>query len=260
MALINCPECGKEISDQAEVCINCGFQLRPSVPVKTKTKPRGRIVAIVIAIILVILISGAATLYFMVIKPNQEYDYAMQVMESGAYEDAVSLFVELDGYKDSGEKIKEAHYKRGMELFANKSYDAALSELQKADDYGDSAVQIQNVQKVIDDLNAELKHQEHIQELKDKLFSVKGLCLADGTYLTSDGLTLVVDGKDENDLMAIWDIYTIVEKLGLPDSLVAEMGSTNALMGKQTESFADFEVSWSYHPDNGLDAYFKIKE
>lgn len=24
MALINCPECGKEISDKAKVCINCG--------------------------------------------------------------------------------------------------------------------------------------------------------------------------------------------------------------------------------------------
>ena len=27
MALINCPECNKEISDKAEVCINCGYKL-----------------------------------------------------------------------------------------------------------------------------------------------------------------------------------------------------------------------------------------
>ena len=27
MALINCPECGKEISDKAVACINCGFPL-----------------------------------------------------------------------------------------------------------------------------------------------------------------------------------------------------------------------------------------
>lgn len=25
MALIKCPECGKEISDRAEVCIHCAF-------------------------------------------------------------------------------------------------------------------------------------------------------------------------------------------------------------------------------------------
>jgi|InofroStandDraft_1065614.scaffolds.fasta_scaffold91308_2 hypothetical protein len=28
MALINCPECGKEISDQAETCPNCGIALK----------------------------------------------------------------------------------------------------------------------------------------------------------------------------------------------------------------------------------------
>lgn len=27
MALINCPECGKEISDKAKVCINCGYPI-----------------------------------------------------------------------------------------------------------------------------------------------------------------------------------------------------------------------------------------
>ena len=27
MALINCPECNKEISDKAECCINCGYKL-----------------------------------------------------------------------------------------------------------------------------------------------------------------------------------------------------------------------------------------
>ena len=27
MALINCPECGKEVSDAAKVCIHCGFPL-----------------------------------------------------------------------------------------------------------------------------------------------------------------------------------------------------------------------------------------
>ena len=27
MALIKCPECGKEISDKASACINCGFPL-----------------------------------------------------------------------------------------------------------------------------------------------------------------------------------------------------------------------------------------
>lgn len=28
MALIKCPECGKEISDKSEICVGCGFPLR----------------------------------------------------------------------------------------------------------------------------------------------------------------------------------------------------------------------------------------
>lgn len=32
MALINCPECNKEISDQSENCINCGYKLPKQEP------------------------------------------------------------------------------------------------------------------------------------------------------------------------------------------------------------------------------------
>lgn len=38
MALINCPECGKEISDKAEACPNCGYSI--NTPVKAKKKSR----------------------------------------------------------------------------------------------------------------------------------------------------------------------------------------------------------------------------
>lgn len=39
MALFNCPECGKEISDQAEVCPHCGYPIRLTF---AKKEPRGR--------------------------------------------------------------------------------------------------------------------------------------------------------------------------------------------------------------------------
>lgn len=31
MALIRCPECGKEISDKAPQCIHCGFQINNKI-------------------------------------------------------------------------------------------------------------------------------------------------------------------------------------------------------------------------------------
>ncbi len=34
MALVKCPKCGGELSDQAEVCIHCGFPLKQTAEEK----------------------------------------------------------------------------------------------------------------------------------------------------------------------------------------------------------------------------------
>lgn len=39
MALINCPECGKEVSDKAEVCIHCGYPLHDENVVIKESEP-----------------------------------------------------------------------------------------------------------------------------------------------------------------------------------------------------------------------------
>ena len=41
MALINCPECGKQISDKAEKCIHCGHQMKEQKVTKEKEE-KGR--------------------------------------------------------------------------------------------------------------------------------------------------------------------------------------------------------------------------
>lgn len=52
MALINCPECNKEISDTSEKCIYCGYTLHPELKSKKKKK---RLIAVlsIIAILLI---------------------------------------------------------------------------------------------------------------------------------------------------------------------------------------------------------------
>lgn len=37
MALINCPECNKEISDKAKVCPHCGYESNPTMDIKKNT-------------------------------------------------------------------------------------------------------------------------------------------------------------------------------------------------------------------------------
>ncbi|MEE1285087.1 MAG: zinc ribbon domain-containing protein, partial [Acutalibacteraceae bacterium] len=53
MALIKCPECGKEISDTAKNCINCGYMLKEENKVVKKKSKKG--LFILLAIVVVIL-------------------------------------------------------------------------------------------------------------------------------------------------------------------------------------------------------------
>ncbi|MBQ2295055.1 MAG: zinc ribbon domain-containing protein [Spirochaetales bacterium] len=46
MALIKCPECGKEISDKSEICIGCGYPIREFIsklPRYVMTNPKIKI-------------------------------------------------------------------------------------------------------------------------------------------------------------------------------------------------------------------------
>lgn len=78
MALIKCPECGKEISDKSYSCVHCGFPIRSrapqspnthqaySAPTQAKVKPQkrsslGTIVSITICILLVLYLVGSCT-------------------------------------------------------------------------------------------------------------------------------------------------------------------------------------------------------
>lgn len=61
MALIKCPECGKEISDTIRKCPNCGY--------RKKTKPDKKIFIIGGAIIALALIIGVVLMFFTREKP-----------------------------------------------------------------------------------------------------------------------------------------------------------------------------------------------
>lgn len=79
---------------------------------------------------------------------------------------------------------------------------------------------------------------------------------ADGSYLLID--TNPNDYDDYSDEEAIQGLYYTLAALGLPDSLIQKMGSTRALDGRQSEEYDGLEVSWSYHPNKGLEVLFSI--
>lgn len=59
MALIKCPECGKEISDTVKSCPNCGYRIkRPKNNVKRKPIIIGGAILIIIVVTLLIIQNG----------------------------------------------------------------------------------------------------------------------------------------------------------------------------------------------------------
>lgn len=54
-------------------------------------------------------------------------------------------------------------------------------------------------------------------------------------------------------------IKFVNERLGFTDALYSKMMGTTALMGVQTEENDKYCVSWTYHPDNGLEVMYERK-
>lgn len=77
MALIKCPECGKEISDQAPACIHCGFPLKKQAeeaqilePILSRKKVNA-LVPIIVYILFDVLLGGGYALAFVFMSMNQ---------------------------------------------------------------------------------------------------------------------------------------------------------------------------------------------
>lgn len=85
MALIKCPECGKEISDQAAQCIHCGYplpavqveEIRPEryVSVGAGQKAQRRAWAILLVVLLAVAVTVGA---FMLSGPRIELPYGLK--------------------------------------------------------------------------------------------------------------------------------------------------------------------------------------
>ena len=75
---------------------------------EAKKAKRSKIIATFISLILVAVISYVIAL-FTVIIPEEKYGNAVSLMEAGNYEEAISAFRELNGYKDSNAKINNCY-------------------------------------------------------------------------------------------------------------------------------------------------------
>lgn len=121
---LKCHKCNSVLPEDSEFCQYCGEKITPPAPPAfhtsfhnagvssvaslksfVKSKKMWGVVGIVGALILTFII-----LIPTVFIPNRNYKEACAKLRMGYHETAIQMFEELDGYKDSEEKIKEAKY------------------------------------------------------------------------------------------------------------------------------------------------------
>lgn len=84
---------------------------------------------------------------------------------------------------------------------------------------------------------------------------------SDKSYLSVDTNPYNYEGGDYRYFSVVDDaIKKINKSLGLPDSLYESMNTTSWSMGKQSETFENIGVvvTWTYHPDKGLEVTYKL--
>ena len=88
------------------------------------------------------------------------------------------------------------------------------------------------------------------------------LCSLSSTYAEAadGGRTLILDGEGEESAgLNIEDLACALNYMDVPSFVVSTMEKTRALDGIQREEYGNFKISWSYHPDNGLDVVITEK-
>jgi len=94
-------------------------------------------------------------------------------------------------------------------------------------------------------------------------------CDADEDFavVSDGGLTLTIDGHGKDDFtydpfeatgLDATPMWCIVDALKAPTAVISHMEQTTSLDGRQTEAWDNIEVSWSYHPDRGMDSVWQI--
>ena len=91
--------------------------------------------------------------------------------------------------------------------------------------------------------------------------------------IASDGSYMKIDtnpyDKDSDDLTLsnyseyVWPANDMIEQvnkdLGFSDALMEKMNTTTWSQGRQTDSNGKYKVTWTYHPDKGLEVLYELE-
>lgn len=161
MALINCPECGKEISDNADKCVNCGCPIikYENIYAEKPVKKKNPIVVLVILVI-------AALLIWLGINQYKSYAYQQnlnaicyEIISSGAEAEECGNLIHDVWYntifKESSEDTDNYTMKNGE---FNEDFNDSLDNLYNDKDFMEKIANIQSAQESILEIMKEMKN------------------------------------------------------------------------------------------------------
>lgn len=118
----------------AEQCIYQAEQQKAKREAEQKKTKRFLSIAIPSVCILVAIIF----ILVRVIIPNIHYNKALNLMEEGHYEEAITEFQKMNGYKESDSMILECQYLHAVSLMQDGKYDSAREAFVELESYKDS--------------------------------------------------------------------------------------------------------------------------
>lgn len=183
MALIKCSECGKEFSDKAPACPNCGCPTSEilkkydatkrtegtqtdNIKSTRDSKTKGKVIAIIIGVILIATIIGT-----ILTNESRQYKKANKLMEDKQYTEAMNLYQKLGNYRESevlAEECKEqltvdASFIRDLASALSLRWDK-VNEEDEMDDYDEVDASYEYCQIELDRIE---KYDNEIFENKD---------------------------------------------------------------------------------------------
>jgi len=149
--------------------------------------------AVLIAVGIFFLLFVIIYIIWNVIIPASQYDDALDLMKAGKYEEAIEAFQELDGYKDSEDKIEECKYRQAIALMEIGKYKEAIIAFAEINDYKDSADKLKQCEVA---LREKLSEQTTVRAGSYHTVGLNGDGTAAATGDNADGQCNVSSWKD----------------------------------------------------------------
>lgn len=126
--------------ERAQQCLALAEQARlKDEKGKTQQEKRKRKKRTMTIVAAVLVVAACIVGWFVVTRviPNNKYQHALALRESGQYEEAIAAFEELGDYSDAKTQITETKYQQGKRFLTAKDYDSAARILINIKEYED---------------------------------------------------------------------------------------------------------------------------